>query len=1232
MSSLPPKGKPLPPSPPSPSVASSATPSVAPLELAISRVGSPVRQSACGAMRAAVGSALAQMGSVVEATFAKKARKNMSQEGSAPTGAPPLQLGLAESSDEEGLEADEEEDPNAAAAAAPEPNVGVDPNDLAPLDGLVAEDIINRDADDMEGARAAAAMVVAEGGTAAADPEPAVAFDGAEQARWVDDENTPMRVPVNDLQFNNALPVNEQDFRFEGYEMRSVLLRERLRDMSSKGIREDDVRREAKEINRLLYQLVLDHRKAEIMDVRLLQYDLVPGHGPEAFDCAAFYLQQEEGKWYFGYYMHTALGMAQAEAEDEDDEDALYQAIATKAAQYAFDYLRGRISRIAADVPNQELDALFADRAAYIPSSSRENQWKPEAALDEEMVGPDVVFLQPPYEGTQYWENVVADHVTRPNMGQTGDPLNGNTTEWAKRALRNMFELMLNMTRDEHRMPRVLHELDDEYSAEDHAETQSLDRAIKALHSKAFVLAHYRRLAKAKARELGVDDDALVYGQDVADSGASAEQWYATHRVELFSKMWNVVWAQLETLIAKRNFQFAAAAERRAVQELRAAVDDQGEPLGTSQAYYQDDELFRAFMATTGNWLSGWVNGNTAPTLAAYGGAAGGGDGAPPSGAVPAPAPPPPRQGGDRGAGPSSAGGGALTVAPPAAGAADDALPGYDPTYKKKVWIEFHSAEDMRPCTPGHEDSEQPYREWNTSLIMPPPYVPSKTEQDAETARENDATYLNMLVNELENFGFKGETVAEYNVRAMARSALIQGGDGPEGGGPPEPLGMWTAREYVVADDALRLNVTARKPFARIEGAAQGHGYNGAFLAEEAAGGAYLPGTAFAVEYCNEREGIVRKALCVLLSGATTADKVNELDELQKELNAMGPFGREYNTDGSRKDADNQNHSAKYRETDGLKHAEKYYWGGKGLDVLRRLQDSRNEDGTYPAVLPKAGTAPLDTHTFLSWYFNETFRWWRDVAQMPNEKIAFFDLGQTETKKRWVSWMRFNLRLMAGLPLEVDYDASTCRWVRNTACQANAARETTITKRKEADCYSFKHYLDHRFNAVQSGMKSFFHVWKLVNRPDAINRSPTTNHDPWGSVAADDRARARLAPGTARGGADDPGRLNNPDVAERYQVGWRIPFFFAPKCNDEYRMHRPYVSPSSGTKLAVVNNGVLTYTTAYNTYESTEPLYHNIEAIVAGSSHAFRTTSGFKILDLLQHRDATLYDLSLIHI
>ena len=70
--------------------------------------------------------------------------------------------------------------------------------------------------------------------------------------------------------------------------------------------------------------------------------------------------------------------------------------------------------------------------------------------------------------------------------------------------------------------------------------------------------------------------------------------------------------------------------------------------------------------------------------------------------------------------------------------------------------------------------------------------------------------------------------------------------------------------------------------------------------------------------------------------------------------------------------------------------------------------DSRTAAGTYPNVLPKEGTEPIDTHAFLSWYYNETFRWWRDASEGANrpESTDFFALSTGDkTRIRWKNWI-----------------------------------------------------------------------------------------------------------------------------------------------------------------------------------------------------------------------------------
>ena len=1228
MSSLPPGRKSLPATPPSPTLAPGARSNVALLQKTISRAGTSVRKKARGVVRAATMGALGHAGSVVADCFRNRMPEtNKAQAtGAPPPGAPPpVRLGLAESSDEDSADDDAGVDGDGGAPMDVGPARAPAPGAAAVAGGRSLADEEEDDAN----AGGGGAMVVAgppdpdPGDDDDDDDEEDPYFDGASQSRWID-SGLKYRTPIADLQFADGRGVEDQTYRFVGYEMKSVLLRSRIRDMEANNIRMDDYEREAKEINRLLYQMVRDHRKATIMDVRSRQYDATLGHGPEAFDCAAFYMRGQESKWYFGYYMHQALAQAIGEVDIDQAEHLYNKEVADKASELALKMLTNQINKyVAADEEQRDPEVLFADREAYIPSSSRENEWKPatddDLRDDENNQDPrtdDRRFLLSPTLNPQFWEDVVADHVARANMGQGGDPLRGDTREWAIHALRNMFELMLTMTRDEYRITRVLDELRD-YRKEDHAETMELDNAIKVLHAQTFMLAHFKRLAYERATELGVDDDALVheYDQLYLRETLDRESYLAAHRVHVFAKMWNVVWAQLETLHKKRAFQFAAAAERRAVQEFHEVEDDEGELIGDSVAYYEGDAYFGPFMNKTGSWLRNWIGNQAQPTLAAYDPEAGAAA-APQSGALAL-------QGGHDGGGAAgpSADAGALDVAP-AAGMRDDGLPlpGYNPRYKKPQWRDFHKREDMTPCPKGFEKSIQPYREWNTTLKQahPPEYVPTKTDEKNEAQRIKDAQYLNMLVDELEAHGISGETVQEYNKRAIARSSESDGGTNTsQDGGSGASLGMWTAGDYKIRDDLLR-SLAADSPWNRDPKDVEegwGFGHNKGLYEKEKAGGAYLPATAFAVEYGNKREAYIREALCVLLSEDTPDKKYAKLVEIQNKINYMGPFDKESSATG--KDKDHWSGSTQGREDGYVKKFPPYFLGGQGLSVLTRLEDNRNKaNGTYRDVLPKEGTGPLGLHTFLSWYYNETFRWWRDVAPGGrSESTDFFALGSSDrTRIRWSNWMRFNLRLMAGLPLEIDFRPETCRWVRNDEYQKRFPLEDR-PKNDESDPYFFKDYNEHVFRAVQSGLRTFFRVWKLANMPRAAIAS-TKKDDPWGSGDADYKVRTLL--GGALASPEDPGRVNNPNIAERYQLSWRLPYAVSPLCNDEYRMYRP-----EPQKLAIGVPQGAGWTVSYKSdwkNEEGQPLYHDLQPL---SATTFKTTSDFKILDLLRNRDLT---------
>ena len=1210
---------------------SGARSNVALLQKTISRAGTSVRKKAHGVVRAATMGALGHAGSVVADCFRNRMPEtNEAQAAGAPTAAPtgappPVQLGLAESSDEDSGRSEpmDEGTAPAPAAAAGGPSLADEEDED---DGIAA---------------GGGAMVVA--GPPEPDPddddddddeEEGLYFDGASQPRWVDG-GLAYRTPIADLSFADGRKVQEQPYRFEGYDIKSVLLRSRIRDMDANNIRMDDFEREAKEINRLLYQLVRDQRKADIMDVRQRQNEAIPGHGPEAFECAAFYMQGQESKWYFGYYMHQALAQALSEADTTQAEYLYNREVAAKAAEHALKMLHNKVEEYRlADEQQRDPEELFAGRADYVPSSSRENEWKPntddELQDDDDNDDPstdDRRFLLPATPNPQFWQNVVADHVPRPNMGQGGDPLDGDTVQWAIHALRNMFELMLTMTRDEARIPRVLSDLQD-YREQDHAETRELDNSIKVLHAQAFMLAHYKRLAYERATELGVDDDALMGAYDQLDlrETIDRESYLAAHRVHVFAKMWNVVWAQLETLLTKRAFQFAAAAERRAMKEFREVEDDEGELIGGSVAYYEGDDYFRAFKSQTGNWLANWIGNQAQPTLAAYGPEAGAAA-APRSGALAPQAPPQGGHDGGGGAAGPSAGAGALDVVP-AAGMGDDGfpLPGYNPRYvkdRKKLWPEVHKRETLTPCPKGYEKTIQPYREWNTSLL-PVGSAPTNTDKKNEDQRKADAVYLNMLANELEAHGISGETVQEYNKRATARSSKLDGGTNPSSDGVSgAPLGMWATDDYAIGEDLLR-SLASKNPWNRDANKEEGWGFghNPLLYEEEKAGGAFLPATAFAMEYGNQREAYLSEAFCFLMSDNAMEEKYAKLVEMQKKLNDMGPFGRKPKAGGGEDYKDYWSGSTRKREDEYLKMFEPYFLGGQGLSVLFRLEDSRTAAGTYPNVLPKEGTEPIDTHAFLSWYYNETFRWWRDASEGANrpESTDFFALSTGDkTRIRWKNWMRFNLRLMAGLPLEIDFRPETCRWVRNEEYRKRVPPGSAQYVPK-SDPYAFGAYKEGYLKEVQSGLRSFFHVWKLANMHSTYI-STKKKDDPWGSALANEKARALLR--SAPLADDDPGRPNNPNLAERYQLSWRLPYAVSPLCTAEYRMYRP---EPQDLATGVKQEGVWTVRYKDGWKEETgKLLYDKLEAL---GPTTFRTTSSFKILDLLRVRDMTLHSVA----
>ena len=177
-------------------------------------------------------------------------------------------------------------------------------------------------------------------------------------------------------------------------------------------------------------------------------------------------------------------------------------------------------------------------------------------------------------------------------------------------------------------------------------------------------------------------------------------------------------------------------------------------------SYYQKDDIFGKLIAHENNWLSGWIAGERQPTLVAYDRAVAaaerrGGYGPLPgagrrrwwgSGAV---------VGGE--AGLSSAG-----------------------SRARRRWGSDDPLGQEAPGTPmsgsvsqGQEETRKPYREWDTSLLLPG-QAPSKTENAAETQRQGRG--IPQHADEWVAFGIKGETVHEYNKRVIARSSHQQGG------------------------------------------------------------------------------------------------------------------------------------------------------------------------------------------------------------------------------------------------------------------------------------------------------------------------------------------------------------------------------------------------------------------------------------------------------------------------
>ena len=269
--------------------------------------------------------------------------------------------------------------------------------------------------------------------------------------------------------------------------------------------------------------------------------------------------------------------------------------------------------------------------------------------------------------------------------------------------------------------------------------------------------------------------------------------------------------------------------------------------------------------------------------------------------------------------------------------------------------------------------------------------------------------HLDYIVDFLKTRGISGDTVHEWNKRAGQYLTWDKKANqkGHNGLNPNANLGMAPNTSYDADRDALRVkSMLQRKEKAEetFEPQGKAFGYNPALLEAEKKGRASIAAFTFGVEYYAQREKLIEQALCELLKDtpqdagdSAIVAKIDALLELQEKVNKLGPHGKNY---AGKKSLDYNSKSMHKMQSTYLNAAgaqTRFYFGGKGVDALERLervhQGDVGPDRTYGAP---AQATTLDTEEFMTWFYLELFRFLRHVYRV--RKYDYAGLVPTASK------------------------------------------------------------------------------------------------------------------------------------------------------------------------------------------------------------------------------------------